>query len=187
MGTLHSVFKADLVDIGIDKYSFRIDDSVNEWDFNTLSFLRNVSIHLLNNTVTHGYRGTQLTKAVVEIKAYEDKGNIFFEYKDFGKGIDYDRLADIATERHQSLCSTDKKELRDLMLQVGISTAKTVDMVAGRGIGVGAVHRMITEDLSGTMEIDDNPDGGFMAKISFPVPAEEKKEMNSRPIIKVAV
>ena len=83
------------------------------------------------------------------------RGHIIIEVMDDGKGIDSDVVLERA--RMRGLVSPDKTlteaETYALLFEPGFSTAKVVDEVSGRGVGLDVVRQNI-ENLKGVIDID---------------------------------
>lgn len=119
-------------------------------------------MHIVRNAIAHGIELPEARKASekpdqgeVTISATREGNAIVIEVRDDGQGIDLDLLRDRATKLGMVKIGDDysREELFGLIFQSGFSTKEGVDMTSGRGIGMNAVRRQIS-DLSGIVEVD---------------------------------
>jgi two-component system chemotaxis sensor kinase CheA len=92
------------------------------------------------------------------------------EIQDDGKGLDREKILDIAMERglvaaEQNLSD---KQVFELIFQPGFSTAEQVSDVSGRGVGMDVVLRNISE-LGGSIEIESEAGAGSTIVIRLPL------------------
>jgi len=135
--------------------------------------------HMLRNAVDHGMESAEQRKAAgkpvegqVTLSLARDGGDIVLQLQDDGAGIDIERVRAKAIER--GLMAADAKltdrEVLQFILQQGISTAKKVTQISGRGVGLDVVHSGIHQ-LGGSITIDSEVGQGstFTVRLPFTV------------------
>lgn len=92
------------------------------------------------------------------------------EIKDDGKGLNKDTI--LAKAKEQGLigeeASLSDREVFNLILEPGFSTAKTVTDVSGRGVGMDVVKKNV-ESLRGRIEIQSEPGKGSVFRMRLPL------------------
>jgi two-component system chemotaxis sensor kinase CheA len=134
-------------------------------------------VHLVRNSLDHGIelpeerlQAGKPETGKIQLKAMHRGGNIMIEIQDDGKGLDREKLLDIAMER--GLVTEDQnlsdKQVYELIFQPGFSTADQVSDVSGRGVGMDVVLRNISE-LGGSIEIESEQGVGSTIVIRLPL------------------
>jgi two-component system chemotaxis sensor kinase CheA len=134
-------------------------------------------IHMIRNSIDHGIekpevRGQQGKPAqgVITLKAFHQGGNIVIEVKDDGKGLDRERI--LAQAVKKGLVRPEEqlpdRELFNLILNAGFSTAEKVTDLSGRGVGMDVVRRNI-EKLRGKIDIQSKAGEGSIFSIFLPL------------------
>ena len=120
-------------------------------------------IHILRNSIDHGIEmpeerlkmGKPETGKMV-LKATHEGDSIVIELTDDGKGIDIDALKKKALESgfitSDTASKLSQKELLGLIFIPGLSTAKLVTDMSGRGVGMDVVKRKI-EEIGGSVGV----------------------------------
>lgn len=148
-----------------------------EIDRNMVEELYDPLVHMIRNSCDHGIESPERRKAAgksehgtIYLNAYHEGGNVVIEVSDDGAGLDRGAILAKATER--GMVQPDEelkdKEVFDLILQPGFSTAKSVTDVSGRGVGMDVVRRTI-ENMRGQVEISSNPGEGTTFHIKLPL------------------
>lgn len=134
-------------------------------------------LHILRNSIKHGieYPEERIIKGKEQtghIKIYVRKEgkHIIITIQDDGKGIDIDKVKEIAiqknfiTPEHASFIS--KEEILSYIFAPGFSTSEEIDFQSGRGMGLNIVKTTISK-LKGTIEVFSKPDKetSFIIKI----------------------
>jgi len=118
-------------------------------------------IHMVRNSVDHGVEMPAERRAAgkrpdgkVVLRAYHKAGSVFIEIEDDGKGLDKDAILRkaIANGKARADQSYTDQEIYQMIFMPGLSTAKVVTDVSGRGVGMDVVKKNI-EALRGTIEI----------------------------------
>jgi chemotaxis protein histidine kinase CheA len=117
--------------------------------------MRNSFLHLLRNAMDHGlekpYERRLAGKeeaGLIELRM-EAKGSFLqLSLHDDGRGLDVLRLKNLQlVDPH-----AEWKTIAQLIFHEGVSTARTVTSISGRGVGMPAVARFM-EEIGGRMEI----------------------------------
>lgn len=133
--------------------------------------------HMIRNAMDHGIetpeeriRAGKSSKGRIILKAYHQKGNVFIEVIDDGKGINKEMIRKKAEEKgliDQNEEMSDEKILSCLFMP-GFSTAEKVGELSGRGVGMDVVKNNI-EALRGMVEIDTEENVGTTFRIKLPL------------------
>lgn len=135
--------------------------------------------HILRNAVDHGLESPTERAALeknpcgtVRLSAQRKEEHISIEVSDDGPGIHVDRLKEKAIssgllnlERAQTM--TDQ-EAYSLIFASGLSTAKQVSDVSGRGVGMDVVKRNI-DAINGSILVESTPGIGTKMTIKIPL------------------
>ncbi|BDI08213.1 hybrid sensor histidine kinase/response regulator [Sphaerotilus microaerophilus] len=133
--------------------------------------------HLLRNCVTHGIEpperraaaGKDPTGSIV-ITAEQEGNEVSIEIRDDGAGLDLARIKTRAIE--MGLLAADARpsdrELANLIMAPGLSTAAAVTELAGRGVGMDVV-RSDVQAMGGRVETRTNAGRGTRFKLVLPL------------------
>lgn len=147
-------------------------------DAQVIAAVREALIHLVRNAVAHGMEAADERRAAGKSPAgtvrvsIERRGRrMAFICEDDGRGIDLSAIRRVAVEKGlvsaQAAEALPQSEILKFALAPGVTTATSVNSVAGRGIGLDVV-RDAAARLKGTIQIvDDFPVG---TKIELVVP-----------------
>ncbi|MGM7635821.1 chemotaxis protein CheW [Bacillus sp. Hm123] len=136
-------------------------------------------VHLIRNAIDHGIENPEDRKAkgkpaegTVKLKAYHSGNHVFIEIEDDGAGINKDNVLRKALSKgvvtdEQALTLSDK-QIYELILASGFSTAEQVSDISGRGVGLDVVKTTI-ESLGGSISIDANEGKGSIFSIQLPL------------------
>ncbi len=134
-------------------------------------------MHMIRNAVDHAIEPPDERVAAgkselghVWLRAYHRGGNILFEIEDDGRGLDKERI--LAKAREKGLID-DSRELSDrevfnLVLLPGFSTAKQITDVSGRGVGMDVVMKNI-DAMRGHLEIESARGKGTKFTMKLPL------------------
>ena len=157
--------------------NFTINGGETELDKMVVEKISDPLMHMLRNSVDHGIEMPDIRESMgksrdgnVSLSAYPDAGTIVIEIKDDGKGLDKDAILGKAIENN--IVSKEEKlsdkEIYNLIFAAGISTAKEITDISGRGVGMDVVKRNI-ESLRGTIEINSKKGEGSTFTIRLPL------------------
>ncbi len=152
-------------DIGLDR---SIQDEINE-----------PLLHLLKNAVVHGIEEPRArqsagksSRGTIRLAARRERDDVIIELADDGRGIDVDRIKEIAVEKgfatEEELSGLTRKETMMLLTVPGLSSATKITGSAGRGVGLNAVRNKV-EAFGGALDIDGRPNEGTTVSIRLPL------------------
>jgi two-component system, chemotaxis family, sensor kinase CheA len=158
------------------KINFIIEGDETELDKNIINNLSEPLLHILRNAIDHGIEDAEERQkagkdeaGTVKLAAYYSGTHVFINVHDDGAGIDPGKIKQKAIEKNlvQPNAQLDKKEIYNLIMLPGFSTAKKITGISGRGVGLDAVRKKI-ESMQGEIEIDSEPGLGtsFTIKLS---------------------
>jgi two-component system chemotaxis sensor kinase CheA len=157
--------------------NFLTDGEDTEIDRNLVDIVNDPLVHMVRNAVDHGIETPAERRAAgkpeqgtVKLSAYHSAGSVVVEISDDGKGLDREVLLAKARERGLIGEGVDlsEREIYNLVMEPGFSTAKVVTDVSGRGVGMDVVKKNI-ELLRGTVEIKSEKGSGSLFKMSLPL------------------
>ncbi|WP_404409004.1 response regulator [Pseudidiomarina marina] len=129
--------------------------------------LRPVVTHMLRNAVDHGI----VNRGVINVRLHASMAGRFeLTISDNGRGIDIEKLYQVALK--QGAISPEKKNLSErdkqlLMFASGVSTSDMITEVSGRGIGM-TITQEILERIGGKLKIQSKPGQGTQFVIDLP-------------------
>ena len=150
-----------------------------ELDRSLLEAVKDPLIHLVRKAVDHGSEPPEERRAAgkdpqgtLTLRAYHEGGHVTVEVADDGTGIDVERVAQSAVDRGlvrpDEVAQMSPRELMMLVFQPGVSTARAVTNVSGRGVGMDVVKTNI-ERIGGAVEVDSVPGAGTTWRLSIPL------------------
>lgn len=152
-------------DVALDKYLLdAISDPITQ---------------LVKNSADHGIESAaqraaaeKPPKGVITLNAFTRDGLAIIEVSDDGAGIDDAALRRKLRERgartDEQLAAMTRGDVVKTIFEPGLSTAKNVTSVSGRGVGMDIVKANI-EKLGGTIEIDTEPGKGTTTRLKLPL------------------
>ncbi len=143
-------------------------------DGHVLSAMRSSLLHLVRNAVAHGIedeserlaRGKN-ARGSVEVSVERRGARIAFTVKDDGRGVDRDAVRRVAGERGFAV-PLDDDAVDRLVFEPGLSTAREVSDLSGRGVGLDAVQKAV-ERVGGQLEMRTERGLGTSFEIVVPV------------------
>jgi len=154
-----------------------ISGAETELDKSLVEKLSDPLMHLVRNALDHGIESPDKrllrgkpARGRVQLHAYHETGSIVIEVADDGGGLDRDRILERALERGllQAGQPLSERDVYQLIMEPGFSTAQEVTSVSGRGIGMDVVRRNI-DGLRGTIAIDSVPGEGTSVALRVPL------------------
>ncbi len=169
----------DLTQKAGKKVDFIIKGQETELDRTIIEQIRDPLLHLLRNAVDHGIEAPEKRrsagkpdKGTICLAAYQEQNHIFITVEDDGDGIDAAEVRDtivkkglISVEEATRLTDT---ETINLIFRSGISTAKKVTQVSGRGVGMDVVKTNI-EAIDGSVSLETKVGHGTKFTIRLPL------------------
>ncbi|WP_339198194.1 chemotaxis protein CheA [Solibacillus sp. FSL R5-0449] len=161
------------------KIELKIVGAETELDRTVIDEIGDPLVHLIRNSVDHGIESPEVRRAkgkpeegTVELRAYHSGNYVFIEIEDDGAGINRDKVLAKALSKgivthEQSLTMTDK-QINELIMASGFSTADVISDVSGRGVGLDVVKTTI-ESLGGNISIESTQNVGSVFSIQLPL------------------
>ena len=148
-----------------------------EMDKSVIEELLDPVIHIVRNSVDHGFETPEERKAsgknpvgTFHLSARHEGNLIILKLKDDGRGIDPERVYQSAVKKgviKEGTQLTDREKIH-LIFEPGFSTAEKVTEISGRGVGMDVVRRRI-EGLSGTVSVDTKLGEGTEITLKLPL------------------
>ena len=143
-----------------------------------LSQIQRALTQAVRNAVAHGIELPAERSAadkpafgMVSVTVARRDGNVVFSCTDDGRGLDLDAVRRSAAQRgiaQDDLAGLDAEGLARLLMRGGISTARTVTGVSGRGIGLDLI-REVAGTLAGSVTLETSRGRGVTISIVVPV------------------
>jgi two-component system, chemotaxis family, sensor kinase CheA len=161
------------------KITLNVVGAETELDRTVIDEIGDPLVHLIRNSVDHGIESPEVRRAkgkpeegTVELRAYHSGNYVFIEIEDDGAGINRDKVLAKAIKKgivsqEQSLTMTDK-QINELILASGFSTADVISDISGRGVGLDVVKTTI-ESLGGNISIESTQGVGSVFSIQLPL------------------
>lgn len=134
-------------------------------------------MHIIRNAIDHGIEPAEKRIEVgknpvgrVMLEAYQKGNSVVIDVSDDGRGVDRQKIRDIAVKKGLIPASevVDESRVTELMFLPGFSTADAVSEISGRGVGLDVVRRNIQE-LKGTIDIISEEGKGTKFRIMLPI------------------
>lgn len=157
----------------------KIDGGEVEVDREMVEALRDPLKHIIRNAADHGIESKEDRIAAgknpsgtIMINARQSGNQILIEIIDDGAGIDLSKLrGKVIASKLMSASkweSLSEKAKLDMIFSPGLSTAKSVTAISGRGVGMDVVRTNITR-ISGTIDIENLEGEGLKLTLSLPL------------------
>lgn len=150
-----------------------------ELDRVILDDLADPLLHVLRNAIDHGIEDPQdrvsagknpRGRVLVNVKRARDR--VVVEIEDDGRGMDAEKLKTSALARslitQEQLGRMTDREAFLLAYLPGVSTAKDLSEISGRGVGMDAVKRAV-ESVGGSLEIESEKGRGTRLTLRLPL------------------
>lgn len=147
-----------------------------ELDKGVIEKISDPLVHLIRNAVDHGLEMPEDRRAAgkdecgtITLSASHQGGHIVIEVGDDGRGLDRDRILAKARERGTPIPENPSdSEVFQCIFLPGLSTAKEVTDVSGRGVGMDVVKKNIVA-LGGSIDIASKRGEGTRITIRLPL------------------
>ncbi|OAN53714.1 hypothetical protein A6A04_14010 [Paramagnetospirillum marisnigri] len=150
-----------------------------EADRMVLQGLKDPVMHLLRNALSHGVEPPEERVAAgkppvatISLRFDVSDGRLAVLVEDDGHGVDYQAIRAKAVERgalsEDEAAGLEREALLDLIFDPGFSTARQVDDLAGRGMGLSVV-REAAAMMNGTVEVRRRQPAGTCFRLSVPL------------------
>jgi two-component system chemotaxis sensor kinase CheA len=150
-----------------------------ELDREMIEMIRDPLTHIIRNAVDHGIETpAERLKAgkreigILSVSARQSGNQILIDIQDDGRGIDGNKLVEKAVaaglvEKKEAGKLAPREQLA-LIFEAGLSTAKEVTAISGRGVGMDVVRSNI-ERIGGIVEVDSTPGEGTRMTLRVPL------------------
>jgi chemotaxis protein histidine kinase CheA len=154
-----------------------LEGEQTELDAATASKLEPALLHLIRNAYDHGLESAaervaqgKPEQGSITLSLRRSGSRYLLELKDDGRGIDAERIRQVAIAKGLPLTQTDTpSQLLAVLCQPGFSSQETVSDISGRGVGMDVVAHQI-ETLGGRLQLDTTVGHGSTFQLQFPVP-----------------
>jgi len=156
-----------------------IDGGDVELDREMIEMIRDPLTHIIRNAVDHGIetpadrlKAGKREIGLLSVSARQSGNQILIEIADDGKGIDGSKLVEKALangviERDVAQRMSKGEQLA-LIFEAGLSTAKEVTAISGRGVGMDVVRSNV-ERIGGVVEVDSAAGKGTRMTLRVPL------------------
>jgi two-component system chemotaxis sensor kinase CheA len=159
--------------------TLELEGEETDLDKNLVEALADPLVHLVRNSVDHGIEMPEERKAAgkptmgtVKLSASQEGDHILLSIIDDGKGMDPDKLKEIAVSRGVMDVDTAARmsdvDAFNLIFAPGFSTKTEISEVSGRGVGMDVVKTKINQ-LNGSISIDSRLGIGTTLQIKVPL------------------
>ena len=150
-----------------------------ELDREMIEMIRDPLTHIIRNAVDHGIetpadrlKAGKREIGILAISARQSGNQILIDIQDDGRGIDGQKLAEKALAAGiidaGSAKALSPREQLALIFEAGLSTAKAVTSISGRGVGMDVVRSNI-ERIGGIVEVDSVAGQGTRMTLRVPL------------------
>jgi len=156
-----------------------IDGGDVELDREMIEMIRDPLTHIIRNAVDHGIetpaerlKSGKREIGLLSVSARQSGNQILIDIADDGRGIDGKKLVEKAvaagTIDKAAAASLSPREQLALIFEAGLSTAKEVTAISGRGVGMDVVRSNV-ERIGGIVEVDSVPGQGTRMTLRVPL------------------
>jgi two-component system chemotaxis sensor kinase CheA len=150
-----------------------------ELDREMIEMIRDPLTHIIRNAVDHGIETpAERLKAgkreigLLCVSARQSGNQILIDIQDDGRGIDGKKLVEKAIANgvidKAAAAQLSPREQLALIFEAGLSTAKAVTAISGRGVGMDVVRSNV-ERIGGIVEVDSRPGEGTRMTLRVPL------------------
>jgi two-component system chemotaxis sensor kinase CheA len=182
ISTLFNQFPRMVRDLGHDQGKEIVlerEGQETEVDRQALELMKDPLTHLLRNAIDHGIEGPEerLTsgkprQGTIRLCAEQRGINLVLTVSDDGKGIDMNAVRRAAVERglvsSEKIANLSEREVVDLIFLSGLSTARQITDLSGRGIGMDVVRKNL-EQARGSIRVETGPGLGTTFTLTLPI------------------
>ncbi len=150
-----------------------------ELDKSVVEVIGDPLVHLIRNSVDHGIEADDIRKernkepkGKVWLRAYYKGNSVAIEIEDDGKGIDPEKMREVAIRKGvitpEEAKLLDDREAMELIFAPGFSSAEVITDISGRGVGMDVVRTNI-KNLKGSISIASEVGKGTKFTLSLPL------------------
>src|SRR5215213_347882 len=156
-----------------------IDGGDVELDREMIEMIRDPLTHIVRNAVDHGIelpadrlKAGKREIGILSVSARQSGNQILIDIHDDGRGIDGTKLVEKAiaagTVDKAAAAELSPREQLALIFEAGLSTAKEVTSISGRGVGMDVVRSNV-ERIGGIVEVDSKVGQGTRMTLRVPL------------------
>ncbi len=149
-----------------------------EMDRPVLEMVGEAIIHLIKNSIDHGIEPPHVRRDAgkdpvghIWLRVARERGYSVFIVEDDGRGIDSERVAEIAVKKgiitREEAARMSEEDRINLIFRPGLSTTREVTSVSGRVVGMDVVMNILKR-IGGTVEIETGPGAGTVTTLRLP-------------------
>src|SRR5688500_4951232 len=150
-----------------------------ELDREMIEMIRDPLTHIIRNAVDHGIetpaerlQAGKREIGILCVSARQSGNQILIDIQDDGRGIDGKRLVEKAIAAGSltkaAAAEFGQREQLALIFEAGLSTAREVTAISGRGVGMDVVRSNV-ERIGGLVEVDSKPGVGTRMTLRVPL------------------
>src|SRR4051812_14196633 len=150
-----------------------------ELDREMIEMIRDPLTHIIRNAVDHGIelpadrlKAGKREIGILSVAARQSGNQILIDIHDDGRGIDGKKLVEKAilagTVDKDGAAQLSPREQLALIFEAGLSTAKQVTSISGRGVGMDVVRSNV-ERIGGIVEVDSKLGEGTRMTLRVPL------------------
>ncbi|MDQ1286188.1 MAG: Histidine kinase, partial [Thermodesulfobacteriota bacterium] len=156
-----------------------IEGEETELDKTVLEQMYDPLVHLLRNAVDHGIESPEIREKLgkppagrIWLLSRHEKGGVLIEVADDGRGIDPEKIREVAVSKglltqEEARLLSDDLAIR-FMFTPGFSTSVKVSEVSGRGVGMDVVRENV-QRLRGVLDVETAVGKGTVIRIQLPL------------------
>lgn len=161
------------------KIDLQIVGAETELDRTVIDEIGDPLVHLIRNAIDHGIetpderrKNGKYEEGTIILKAYHSGNHVIIDIEDNGHGIDRDKVIRKAIDRgiitKEAANNLTDRQVYELILASGFSTADKISDISGRGVGLDVVKNTI-ESLGGNITINSTLGKGSKFSIQLPL------------------
>ena len=150
-----------------------------ELDREMIEMIRDPLTHIIRNAIDHGIetpierlKAGKREIGLLSVSARQSGNQILIDIVDDGKGIDGKKLVEKAVANgvlsKEDAAGLSPRDRLALIFEAGLSTAKAVTAISGRGVGMDVVRSNV-ERIGGVVEVDSTPGSGTRMTLRVPL------------------
>lgn len=166
--------------VALDKQiQLKMEGADTELDRTIIETIKDPLVHLIRNSCDHGIETPEVRLAAgkpaegtMMLRAYHEGGQVTIEITDDGGGIDLERVREKALQNgvinREAAAKLGERDLINLIFMPGLSTARSITKISGRGVGMDVVKSQI-EKIGGIIDVETRDGSGTTIKIRIPL------------------
>lgn len=159
------------------RVEWMVEGEATELDRNLVELLTDPLVHMVRNAVDHGIEEPAERAALgkreagtVRLRAHQADGCVVLELSDDGRGLQRAAILERASALGLAAPGEvlEDEAVLDLIFAPGMSTARALTEVSGRGVGMDVVRRNV-QALHGRIEVRSTPGAGTTFVVRVPL------------------